>query len=65
MWLDPVSHFVCPGKVRGKVEGMAESGIAYSSKLDLDRRSNFFQIGHGFLSGSTMQFFRKQNSKII
>ena len=25
---DPVSHFACPGKVRGNVEGMAESEIA-------------------------------------
>ena len=25
---DPVSHFACPGEVRGEMEGMAESGIA-------------------------------------
>ena len=41
--------FCSPCDVRGKVEGMAKSGIAYSSKLDMDRQSNFY-------SRSAMEF---------
>ena len=57
-----VSHFVCPVKVRGKVDGMAKSGMAYivprwiwfhddifpysTRDFFLDRPRNFFWIVH-------------------
>ena len=57
MGRDPVSHFACSSKVKEKVVGMQSRGL-HRSKLDLDRRYNFVWIGHGFFSGSTMDFFQ-------
>ena len=45
-WVSSCKPF-CLGKVRGKVEGMAESGITYSSKQDL----------HGFFQDQPCSFF--------
>ena len=63
---DHVNHFACPGKERGKVEGIWQMrGLGlHISKLDLDRRCNFFWIGHvffldqpWFFLGSAIKFF--------
>ena len=66
VWERAVSHFVCPGKVRGKVEGMTESGIAdcivpswiwINDVIFSGSAMDFFWINHGIFPGSITKFF--------
>ena len=54
-----MSHFVCPGGVRGKVEGGRYGKVRdciVPSWIWIDEVI-FFWIGYGFFSGPTMQLF--------